>query len=870
MPLENELLNQGIERLQSGDYEAALNLLNRAIAENPQQPDSWYQKGLVLQKLGRYVEAVKVNQKFSALTRDLKRSNKSLKKLKSAQSGKSSKNLDSALEWFEKGVQKWLSGNFEDALINYDEGLEIQPENSEGWYARGFILHYLNEYEKAIASFDKALAIDPNDSNVWNVRGVSLSHSNLYEEAILSFDKAIELCPNDHQAWANKGITLCDFLARYEEATSSFEKALFIKPDFYEAWYNRGVSLGYLHRYEEAIASYDKALQVKPDYHNAWINRGTSVHLSLAYDQIIFLSIGATLNQHNTSLNQRGYLGQSATLEFGLSQFSSSSEEWGILQQALGEAHLSQSIVKEIQGYDPRPEWQKARLCLEKALTVLSSGTFPSSRLEALVPMIRVLLRQSDAALAQAYRKEATKLLQSLLNQALTPCQKDKLEAKFSGFSQIEVDVWLESGELVTALETAERYKNRCLTWILEAWNETVISPGYAAMTALCTPTHAVIYWHLNPDSLTTFLLTHESNSPEVIECDRTSRSQKFIAWMQIWQNDYRDYASKKLTRTERESHPWQIHFIRRLNDLQQILQIEAIAQKLPETVQFLILIPHRDLHLLPLHLLFPSHLNCTYLPSIQIGLNLLKLPSERKTYVPLLSIEDPKTEQDEMPFAQLESVIVRHLLKDSVRIGPHDASTETVLSRIKEPFATLHFTGHGAYNARNPADSAFALTDGLITAKTISQLDLSSYRLIVLAACETALTGNDDIKTEYVGLASTFLKAGAANVLSTLWPVDEISSTWLIIRFYQFLLSGDSLSTALNHAQSWLRTVTWEQLTDWIILLSQLPGLDQGQDILAARANNTRREGTIMGPNQPTKYSHPFYWAGFTLTGID
>jgi tetratricopeptide (TPR) repeat protein len=56
MPLGNELLNQGIERLQAGDYEAALILLDRAIAQNPEQPDGFYQKGLVLQKLGRYVK----------------------------------------------------------------------------------------------------------------------------------------------------------------------------------------------------------------------------------------------------------------------------------------------------------------------------------------------------------------------------------------------------------------------------------------------------------------------------------------------------------------------------------------------------------------------------------------------------------------------------------------------------------------------------------------------------------------------------------------------------------------------------------------------------------------------------------------------
>jgi CHAT domain-containing protein len=199
----------------------------------------------------------------------------------------------------------------------------------------------------------------------------------------------------------------------------------------------------------------------------------------------------------------------------------------------------------------------------------------------------------------------------------------------------------------------------------------------------------------------------------------------------------------------------------------------------------------------------------------------------------------------------------------------PNDAATDIVTNNLQKSFSTFHFTGHGAYNARTPSDSGLVLTDGLLTAKDISQLDLSSYKLIVLASCETALTGNEGINTEYVGLASAFLKAGAANVLSTLWPVDEISSAWLMIRFYQFLLTGDTPSMALRQAQHWLQARTWQQLADWIVQLSQLPNLDRGYiDILTPRANNTLKEGTIMGLDKPTKYSHPYYWAAFIMTG--
>jgi CHAT domain-containing protein len=237
------------------------------------------------------------------------------------------------------------------------------------------------------------------------------------------------------------------------------------------------------------------------------------------------------------------------------------------------------------------------------------------------------------------------------------------------------------------------------------------------------------------------------------------------------------------------------------------------------------------------------------------------------------------------MPFAQLESALIRHLLQSTptaaITHRSRAAATRSqVLTDLHQPHASLHFTGHAAYCARQPEASALALTpdpssddpisrDGLLTTHAIAQLDLASYRLIGLATCETALTGNTHITTEYVGLASAFLKAGAANVLSTLWPVDEISSCWFMVRFYQALLAGASPAIALQTTQQWLRRVTWADLADWIRKLSQQPGLDTGLiDLLQARAKNILKEGSTMGLDQPTQYQHPYYWAAFTLTG--
>jgi tetratricopeptide (TPR) repeat protein len=278
MPLENELLNQGLERLQAGDYEAALNLLDRAIAENPRQPDAWYQKGLVLQKLGRYVEAVVANQKFSALTRALKKVSKTQVKSKYSVLSMASQQSDSAERWYAQGTQEFQLGSFEDAIASFDKALKMKLDNHEVWHNRGTALGSLGCYEEAVASFDEALKHKPNFHEAWYNRGIALSKLKQYDKVIASYDKALKFKPDHIEAWYYRGVVLCDNLNRHEEAIACFDKVLELSPDYPQGWNRKGVVLcDHLNRYEEAIACFDKALELNLGFHQAYFNRGVAL-----------------------------------------------------------------------------------------------------------------------------------------------------------------------------------------------------------------------------------------------------------------------------------------------------------------------------------------------------------------------------------------------------------------------------------------------------------------------------------------------------------------------------------------------------------------------------------------------------------------
>lgn len=641
---------------------------------------------------------------------------------------------------------------------------------------------------------------------------------------------------DEAQAWLEQG-NECYFAWDFEGAITNYDRAIYLKSDYHEAWNNRGSSLDDLGRYEDAIISFDKALEIKPDDDTAWNNRGISLHHLGWYEDAV-----ANYDQG---------------LTYVLREVNP--EGWGKLHRGKGSRYFYQAQRDQ--------NIQAAKIYYAQAITSYNTArqtleSFPEPYLELIQNLIKTYLGLGNSEAADQWRIIGLRVFRQLLNAQLTPLQKRNLETKFLSFSRIAVDSLLAQAKTIVALETAERYKNRCLAWILDEWKEQVIIPSYAEIRKLLNPQTAIVYWHFSDESLTTFILTPTSEDPIVLEnLLPYNRSQKLQSWIKSWNTQYNDYRTKKANQSD---HPWRKALSTQLTKLKELLQIQTIESHL-SNIQTLILLPHRDLHRFPLHALFSESLTISYLPSIQIGLNLKSRSSDRTSF--LLNVEDPDR-GNSMPFAQLESVILKAMFApNAFSIPPEKSDRATVESALKTHHGIFHFTGHANYNDRKPENSELALKNSdTLTAKEISSLDLKNYHLVSLSACETALNGTQSIDTEYVGLTSAFLQAGVPHVISTLWTVEEASNAYLMIRFYQFWQAGQESAIALRSAQNWLRTCSNAALAQWLKDLLPKTESDPGaQEYLRSCIQSI--ECKIDETDPP--YRDPYYWAAFTHTGL-
>jgi CHAT domain-containing protein len=147
-------------------------------------------------------------------------------------------------------------------------------------------------------------------------------------------------------------------------------------------------------------------------------------------------------------------------------------------------------------------------------------------------------------------------------------------------------------------------------------------------------------------------------------------------------------------------------------------------------------------------------------------------------------------------------------------------------------------------------------LSQILFAIAEILSLDLQQTRLVTLSACETGLSELDSISDEYTGLPSGFLYAGNTSVVSFLCEVSDISTTFLITKFYDNWQQGLSVAVGINQAQRWLRDATGDELQQWM----------EEQKLPLNPTLKISLKQRFMQNRQP--FQSPFYWAAFCAVG--
>lgn len=148
---------------------------------------------------------------------------------------------------FNKGVILQMLGRIDEALECYDAVIEINPNDSEVWGNRGIALRTIGRVEDAIDSYDRGIQVNPGDASLWSNKGIALRSMGRIKEAIDAYDRALQINPRDAGVWSNKGVVLGS-MGLLKEAIECYDQALSIDPGRRLAAKNRQIAVKELER----------------------------------------------------------------------------------------------------------------------------------------------------------------------------------------------------------------------------------------------------------------------------------------------------------------------------------------------------------------------------------------------------------------------------------------------------------------------------------------------------------------------------------------------------------------------------------------------------------------------------------------------
>jgi CHAT domain-containing protein len=400
---------------------------------------------------------------------------------------------------------------------------------------------------------------------------------------------------------------------------------------------------------------------------------------------------------------------------------------------------------------------------------------------------------------------------------------------------------------------------------------QTLVPGGQAALVEFCVTEKGCVVLVMRPEG---------KPEPVWIEGFTQSDLNHIIRdWVKAYQSQ--------------DSLHWQATIERVLNQigLRLVTPLHTMLQKYG--ISRLILIPQSSLFLLPLHaapldgngICLMDCYEISYAPSATI-LRRCRERAERAQGQGLFAVTNPT---GDIAYAGSELQTIRPLFGGHHVILPQGKATKQATLQEASGHAYAYFSCHGQYNWDDPLRSSLRLAGSLTRkeeqhltlAEIEEKLDLSHTRLVTLSACETGLSEAIGPRAEeYIGLPAGFLLAGAPAVVAPLWAVYEISTALLMERFYMNHICGDpdeDLETrsplpaaeALRRAQIWLRDqVTVKEVTSRC--KARIEELKSNKRLVPPWLLQHCRTYAQMARRAPDSrpFSHPFYWAAFTLSG--
>ncbi|MEK7487681.1 MAG: tetratricopeptide repeat protein, partial [Planctomycetota bacterium] len=180
-----------------------------------------------------------------------------------------------AQEFYQRGLVKNLSGDFNGAIVDFSEVIRLNPEYALAYINRGNAKYKTKDMDGVINDCGEAIRLNPEYALAYNNRGNAKKDKKDLEGAIRDYNEAIRFNPQSAETYNNRGIAKKD-KKDLEGAINDYNEAIRLNPQYTLAYYNRGNTKYEKKDLEGAINDYDGAIRLNPQDALTYHNRGSA------------------------------------------------------------------------------------------------------------------------------------------------------------------------------------------------------------------------------------------------------------------------------------------------------------------------------------------------------------------------------------------------------------------------------------------------------------------------------------------------------------------------------------------------------------------------------------------------------------------
>ena len=173
------ILEEAYTYYQKGEQKKAIELFDRILSIQSQNPLAFRTEGILLINLERFSEAISY---FDNILKNNPHDNEIL---------------------YRNGIALEMVGKYEDALVCYDKVLSKNQQNTFAYRKKAILLINLERFSEAFSYFDNILKNNPHDNEILFSKAIALELLGKNEESVPLYLKALKIKHEDIKSMVN-------------------------------------------------------------------------------------------------------------------------------------------------------------------------------------------------------------------------------------------------------------------------------------------------------------------------------------------------------------------------------------------------------------------------------------------------------------------------------------------------------------------------------------------------------------------------------------------------------------------------------------------------------------------------------------------